>query len=239
MNELKYQAWLKGIENYNPFEFEHLESFCRSLVYSASKILELSNENKKEVYNHILIAFKNNENLIFEGRGSFASVFTIKGTDKSIKINVSTPDSILDPWFEYISQIHNSYSINPWLPKVEYIFVEKEVYGAIVERLTSIKVFGRLFEKEITNYLNSCISCLIEENHHKYQESEKKLKTLLIEKKINHNVNHLLPALALVIKTKRKESAQFDIVGPNIMIDANNNIVINDPLSYSSTSSIY
>lgn len=243
MSEYKlYTPWIKGLENYNPNDYKNLDDFCRCVVYSVSFILRLARERKlenmEEVFLDILNGLKQNKNLYFCGKGTFASVFAIKDFSKTIKINISSIDSVNDPWLEYIKKIDTLKIKNSFLPNVDFFFIQEGVYGAICDVLTPLRELDTNIDKPLLVSLRKCLNSISNQSFQDFKTEQDKILLLLKTHQVNNKIEDLLYALDLIIKIKKEQNAEIDLFSPNIMVDPLKNIIINDPLSFGKYSSL-
>lgn len=243
MSEYKiYTPWIKGLEHYNPSDYKSLDDFCRCIVYSVSYILRLARERKieniEEVFFDILNGLKRNKNLYFCGKGTFASVFAIKDFSKTIKINISSLDSVNDPWLEYIKKIDTLKIKNSFLPSVDFFFIQEGVYGAICEVLKPLKELDTDIDKPLLESIRKCLNSISNQSFQDFKFEQENILLLLKTHQLKNKIEDLLYALDLIIKIKKEQNAEIDLFSPNIMVDSFNNIIINDPLSFGKYSSL-
>lgn len=237
-----YTPWLKGLANYSTNDYKSLDDFCRSVVHSIHNIYDLIQSHdlafKNECFSDIIQALKENKNLIFCGTGTFASVFLIKGTLNTLKINISSFDSVNDPWIEYVNKIRNDKINNSWFPTISFIFARRGVYGAIGEILKPIKELGKDFDKSLLTSIRACLKAISNQNFKIFKEEKEKIKILLTSHELKDNTDELLYALDLILKIKKEQNAEIDLVGPNVMFSSERTIILNDPLSFGKYSSL-
>jgi len=241
MFELTENSILQKITEIDPYDCVDLEFFCETtveLVYSLFN-LEFSDINNSnlvkfdELHVKVFNALKNNKYLKFLGAGSFASTYQIPYSDKVFKINVASCDSVADSWYPFAKKIMDLNELNPWLPKIHSLYRQGYVYGAIIDLLNPIETHDMGFKQTLVKSIKEIIDSIEDKNFQAFKKEGRKVSVVLKNNNYNVNSEEILKALDFIIKVKKEEKAEYDISSQNIMFDQDNNIIINDPLSYS------